>query len=78
MKDLVFVVLSCLVILIFIGFTDLNPIWYWDWYRETIGGFLIEYPRVVLAMVLLAPIVGESLLLWDANEQRKLEPNLVT
>ena len=42
------------VFTIFFHFTDLNPIWFWDWYRETIGEWISSHPRFVLTNFFLA------------------------
>lgn len=49
--------LYAIFVLVFSFFlTDLNPIWYWDWYAKTIGGWLQQNPRFFGANLIFASV----------------------
>ena len=45
----------CLVVLV--HSTDLNPIWLWPWYCQTIGSLILSMPFWLIVMIWVSPYV---------------------
>lgn len=53
--------------------SDLSPIWYWAWFRNTVGGLLENHPGAMLVYMLSSLFVGLSLAKRSESLYRKTD-----
>lgn len=55
-------------LLVLLHSSDMNPLWLWDWYFATVGGWLNAHPLVWLINVIIAiGIIGLTKVFGDRD-----------